>query len=495
MNTHINFPLKPQSASSPAPVQSKHAYIRSSGFSDEHGVFQEKWLQLKTVNSAEPTKVPSIIHEVLHSSGELLDFATRAFVEPHFGHDFGQVRIHADAKAAKSSKEEKPSDRSSRGLDDSDPILLTGQGFARIRVSPGPAKTVQTKLTLSQPGDMLEREADSVAEQIMQMGETSGRDGVAVTAVPRITDCFQQRAHTQIARQSTEDAMLPALEEETFDVSSLLSLKEMPGTSHTMSIGLAKQIQSLSHGHPLDSGLRTFFEPRFAHNFAHVRIHTDSAAAQTAQALNARAYTLGRDITFAPGEYRPETQEGKTLLAHELTHVIQQSKQTTAVMRACSCPSFGASTPTLTADSNLRAAFPNLRSSDYCITAPATRTYNCFAWSIGVTDRWVDTEVDSVYGNKNGKLEISDFDNLYATRGLRPVSGSTPADALVALYAKGGTPTHAARRASNPCGQFESKLGGNVRIAHDVTQLEGGAVYGDVVRFYVPQEAYSTTTG
>ncbi|ODT45715.1 MAG: hypothetical protein ABS70_02495 [Nitrospira sp. SCN 59-13] len=80
-----------------------------------------------------------------------------------------------------------------------------------------------------------------------------------------------------------------------------------------------------SEGVPLDSGPRRFFEPRFGHNFGHVRIHTNSPAAASARALNALAYTVGHDIVFAPGRYAPQTVAGKRLLAHELTHVIQQS--------------------------------------------------------------------------------------------------------------------------------------------------------------------------
>jgi hypothetical protein len=71
--------------------------------------------------------------------------------------------------------------------------------------------------------------------------------------------------------------------------------------------------------------VRTFFESRFGHDLSGVRIHTDTSAAQTAVSLNARAFTLGRDIVFGPREYAPETTAGQRLLAHELTHVVQQS--------------------------------------------------------------------------------------------------------------------------------------------------------------------------
>jgi hypothetical protein len=250
---------------------------------------------------------------------------------------------------------------------------------------------------------------------------------------------------------------------------------------------VAEKVQSLRGGEPLAPGLRAFFEPRYGHDFSRVRVHTEADAGQTARALNARAYTLGHEIAFAPGEYQPETREGRALLAHELTHVVQQSGQSRTVMRACACaaPSRAA---TSSEDSFLRSKFPNLTTGDYCVTGPTTPTYNCFAWSIGDTSRWLQSDVDSLYGNNNGNLEFSDFDAMYdAVAGLKPVTDSCPVDPEVALFGKGGKPTHAARKSSHACGGFESKLGRNVRIAHWVRDLEGGSVYGDINRFYVPK--------
>ena len=80
-----------------------------------------------------------------------------------------------------------------------------------------------------------------------------------------------------------------------------------------------------SPGQPLDSQTRAFMEPRFGHDFSKVRVHTGARAAESAQAINAVAYAVGRDLVFAAGQYMPETREGGELLAHELTHTIQQN--------------------------------------------------------------------------------------------------------------------------------------------------------------------------
>ena len=80
-----------------------------------------------------------------------------------------------------------------------------------------------------------------------------------------------------------------------------------------------------SPGQPLDVGTRAFMQPRFGHDFSQVRVHTDTKAAESARAVNALAYTAGRDVVFGAGQYAPGTSEGRTLMAHELTHILQQA--------------------------------------------------------------------------------------------------------------------------------------------------------------------------
>ena len=85
-----------------------------------------------------------------------------------------------------------------------------------------------------------------------------------------------------------------------------------------------------SPGQPLDERARAFMEPRFGWDFSSVRVHADSTAIHSARAVRARAYTVGHDIVFGAGQYQPGTLQGHRLLAHELTHVQQQSIEQTA---------------------------------------------------------------------------------------------------------------------------------------------------------------------
>jgi hypothetical protein len=82
-----------------------------------------------------------------------------------------------------------------------------------------------------------------------------------------------------------------------------------------------------SSGQPLDAATRSFMEVRFGYDFSQVRVHTDAQAAESARAVNALAYTVGEDVVFGPDGFRPDTSAGQKLLAHELTHVLQQNSE------------------------------------------------------------------------------------------------------------------------------------------------------------------------
>lgn len=79
-----------------------------------------------------------------------------------------------------------------------------------------------------------------------------------------------------------------------------------------------------SPGQPLDARARAWMEPLFLRDFSKVRVHTDEKAARSARALNAHAYTFGSHVAFGAGRFAPETDQGRRLIAHELTHVVQQ---------------------------------------------------------------------------------------------------------------------------------------------------------------------------
>jgi len=137
--------------------------------------------------------------------------------------------------------------------------------------------------------------------------------------------------------------------------------------------------------------------------------------------------------------------------------------------------------PTPSESRDAKSKYPRLVDGQWCVTGPATRAYNCIAWSLGLTSPWIWDQVDQA-GDNDTHVSVTDFDSFYASHGYVP--STSPAN--IALFGTGGNPTHAARRSTYRCNgnvMYESKRGGNIRIAHILNQLEGG-FYGNVIKHY-----------
>ena len=128
-----------------------------------------------------------------------------------------------------------------------------------------------------------------------------------------------------------------------------------------------------SPGHPLDAATRSFFEPRYGHDFSHVRVHRDTRAAESAEAVDALAYTVGSDIVFAQGQHAPDSAAGRALLAHELSHVAQQQSRafTTGPVLPISSPEDAAEREADAAVDKIAAGQPVFRTA--ISAAPAIR--------------------------------------------------------------------------------------------------------------------------
>ena len=156
---------------------------------------------------------------------------------------------------------------------------------------------VQTKLAISTRGDRFEREADEVADQVMRMPEPM----------------------SQRQCKGCADASAPNPNYEEFQIK-----RQANGAGGTREVA-SDFTSRLGAGAPLDTASRSYFEARFGHDFGNVRIHNGPQADTAAASIQARAFTFGRDVVFAAGEHGLGSESGKRLLAHELTHVVQQS--------------------------------------------------------------------------------------------------------------------------------------------------------------------------
>jgi hypothetical protein len=160
---------------------------------------------------------------------------------------------------------------------------------------------IQTKLAVSEPGDVYEQEADRVAEQVMRM---------PVPALQRSCASCTAGGSTCPKCYEGKKALVQRKAERVSERSGSVS---------------DSFVQNLGPDQLLDPATRSFFEPRFGHDFSQVRVHTDGQAAESVRAVNALAYTVGRDVVFGGGQYAPGTKSGLRLLAHELTHTLQQA--------------------------------------------------------------------------------------------------------------------------------------------------------------------------
>jgi hypothetical protein len=180
------------------------------------------------------------------------------------------------------------------------------------------AGLIQAKLIVSQPGDPAEQEAERMAEVVMHPSD-SGVTGAGAVDRQASSSEMQRICSTceeKMQRQEMED------EEEEMALQPATAAPDQPTV---VPPELEAQVQARrGGGQPLPTSVRAFFEPRFARDFSQVRVHADAPAAESAQSVQALAYTVGSDIVFGAGQYAPATTAGQRLLAHELTHVVQQ---------------------------------------------------------------------------------------------------------------------------------------------------------------------------
>jgi hypothetical protein len=169
---------------------------------------------------------------------------------------------------------------------------------------------IQTKLAISQPDDPYEREADSIADRVMRMATPPG-----------INDKLQFTSSTSLKAQRKCDHCKDE-EEKT------LQRKEQTGNADASVTAPSIVHEALdSPGQPLARVTRDFLEPRYGADFGNVRIHTGGPAERAAEAVHARAFTVGSDVVLGRGEYNPGTAGGDRLLAHELAHTLQQQNR------------------------------------------------------------------------------------------------------------------------------------------------------------------------
>ncbi len=174
-------------------------------------------------------------------------------------------------------------------------------------ISPVKPVFIQSKLEINTPGDKYEQEADAMADRVMRMADNGQSNHqvnslIGLSVQRKCAACEEEKKETPLMRKAENGGN--GLQASSSLVSSLNSSK--------------------GGGSPLPPGTRDFMENAFSTDFSKVRVHTDSNASEMSKGISAKAFTHERDIYFNEGQFAPESNGGKTLLAHELTHVVQQ---------------------------------------------------------------------------------------------------------------------------------------------------------------------------
>lgn len=206
--------------------------------------------------------------------------------------------------------------------------------FGNISIQP--PSQIQAKLEINEPGDAYEQEADAMAERVMQTASPEPGQllvSPANTISRKCETCGKEedKEEQEDEKESTDEkpVMRKFVQRKCADCErededeKKLQRKESGNLNTKMSSMVSQTLQSV--GQPLDKSIRAFMEPHFGFDFGNVQVHNDTQAHQSAKAINALAYTWNNRIVFGEGQYKPHSATGKKLLAHELTHVVQQS--------------------------------------------------------------------------------------------------------------------------------------------------------------------------
>ncbi len=204
-----------------------------------------------------------------------------------------------------------------------------------------PGIIIQPKLSVNQPGDIYEQEADAIADKVVNMVSPANLQPLNFLhanyhAQRKCKACEEEEKKVQRKCAECEEKEKGLQRKET---SSGLnagrnSVQQVADTS-----ALHEHINaSQGNGAKLDANTQAFMSDRMGFDFSHVNIHADNESANMNRQLNAKAFTAGNDIYFNAGEYNPSAEAGKRLLAHELVHTIQQGGVQTHIQRACLPP-------------------------------------------------------------------------------------------------------------------------------------------------------------
>ncbi|WP_020588528.1 DUF4157 domain-containing protein [Desulfobacter curvatus] len=330
-----------------------------------------------------------------------------------------------------------------KGVSNTTQSYRFGNNSSRIPVYSKVPFKIQSKLTVSKPNDRYEQEADRVADSVMA-GYTRPIGNISQGVQPKLY-------RVELRPEDTVDSMFPPKGEHEFGSPERASAEEVQRSASgetgavTPHFEQALQQATYGQGETLPSSTRSFMESRFDRDFSSVRVHSDARAHTLAREINARAFTLDKHIFFAGSQYQPGSREGQRLLAHELTHVLQQSdgRLSRQIQRQTSCSRYNGYNSSV----NLRTYnCAGLATWTYQFIAPTSAVYdsilanfigpyspaedNCDA---GAVKFWL-WEYDLHLEDDRGTVLSPNHQDFHIVAGRTGANGANPTD----VYSKNG---------------------------------------------------------
>ncbi|GHC57857.1 eCIS core domain-containing protein [Ulvibacter litoralis] len=282
---------------------------------------------------------------------------------------------------------------------------LTAVANASKSTGSNPFFGVQTKLSVGKSGDAYEQEADRVADSVVEKSNQqnsffSTHNYFPPTSNPTVQkaseeDIQKQENSEELQEKPLSDTITPLVQRVSEEEESI----QTKGGTNTIPPSLESNLaSSKGSGNPLPATTKSQMESSFGTDFSHVRIHNDSNAVQMSKQLGAQAFANGNDIYFNEGKYNPSSKEGQHLLAHELTHTVQQgaSVQRKLIQKAAAIP------PTTTAETTPdEIAAPTNEFTD-----PDKGTINTSSKTISIPSLPVPTFKHAIDPTPTAKIEI-----------------------------------------------------------------------------------------
>ncbi|MEH2178437.1 eCIS core domain-containing protein [Nostoc sp.] len=181
-----------------------------------------------------------------------------------------------------------------------------------------PDTPIQAKLTIGEPGDKYEQEADETARQVVQRIHQPQSEKLQRESLPEEEEELQMKPSGSIQRESLPD-------EEELQMKPMVQRRVSDGGMAATQDLEASINQARGGGQSLAKNIREPMEQAFGADFSRVKVHTDTQSDQLNRSIQAKAFTTGQDVFFRQGAYQPGSRGGQELLAHELTHVVQQN--------------------------------------------------------------------------------------------------------------------------------------------------------------------------